>query len=296
MSAPEGHDLLSPRRIAILGLGMMGGSLALGLHGKCRRLVGVDPDPETLRLAGRLGVCDDLVESPESLLPSCDTLILAAPVRAIIRLLGELPRLHPGSPMVIDLGSSKAEILRAMQDLPPRFDPLGGHPMTGKEKCGLAAADPAIFRQRPFVFTRLERTSQNACKVAEGIALAVEALPCWMDAETHDRWVAATSHLPYLAACALALSVPLEAAPLAGPGFTSTTRVAATPSSVMLDVLLTNRSNLLAEIGAFRRQLDLLESSLEQQDAVALEKLLDTAAMQRENLLQPPDTRGQPCN
>ncbi len=158
----------------------------------------------------------------------------------------------------------------------------------------MAAADPEIFRQRPFVFTRLERTSARACRVAEQIAMAVGAVPRWMDAETHDRWVAATSHLPDLAACALALSTPLEAAPLAGPGFTSTTRVASTPSSVMLDVLITNRANLLDGLKELRRQLDLLENGLEKQDAGALALLLDAARARREKLLQPPFLGGQP--
>ena len=282
------NDLLSTARVGILGLGLMGGSLALGLHGKCRQLIGVDPDPEALLLAESRGACDRLAARPETVLPACDVVILAAPVRTIMRLLGNLPRVHPGNPIVFDLGSSKVEILGAMQTLPVRFDPLGGHPICGKEKSGMAAADPEIFRQRPFVFTRLERTSVRACHVAEQIALAVGAIPRWMDAETHDRWVAATSHLPYLAACALARSTPLEVAPLAGPGFASTTRVAGTPSSVMLDVLFTNRSNLLDGLKELRRQLDLLENSLDKQDTGALEQLLDAARERREKLLQSP--------
>lgn len=287
------NDLLSPLRIGILGLGLMGGSLALGLHGRCRQLVGIDPDPEALLLAESRGACDRLASRPETILSSCDVIILAAPVRTIVRLLGDLPRAHPGNPIVFDLGSSKVEILNAMQSLPQRFDPLGGHPMCGKEKRGMAAADPEIFHQRPFVFTRLERTSARACQVADQIALAVGAVPRWMDAETHDRWVAATSHLPYLAACALARSTPLEAAPLAGPGFTSTTRVASTPSAVMLDVLLSNRLNVLNHLKVLRCQLDLLESSLEKGDAGALELLLDAAREQREQLLQPLEMKGQ---
>ncbi len=293
MSATAGNDFLSTQRIAILGLGLMGGSLALALRGKCRLLVGIDPDPDTLRLAESMQLCDRLATFPGELLSDCDAIILAAPVHAILHLLGQLTRLHPAPAMVLDLGSSKVEIVRAMGSLPPRFDPLGGHPMAGKEKSGLAAADPEIFRQRPFVFTRLERTSQNALTLGEQIARVVGALPCWMDAETHDRWVAATSHLPYLAACALALSVPPEAAPLAGPGFTSTSRLASSPSSMMLDVLLTNRVNLLAEIHVLQQQLDLLESSLESLDEGALKNLLDAAARRRASLLSPP-TGGQP--
>ncbi len=294
MSAAPDPDLLAARRVAILGIGLMGGSLALGLAGKCRRLVGIDPDRDALRLAESRQAFDCLSDRPGALLPDCDLVILAAPVRAILGLLEDLPRFHPGQAIVFDLGSSKMEIVRAMQSLPPRFDPLGGHPMCGKEKGGMSAADPDLFRQHPFVFTRLERTSSRACLLAGQVARAVGALPHWMDAETHDRWVAATSHLPYMAACALALSVPLEAAPLAGPGFTSTSRLAASPSSMMLDVLLTNRTNLLAGLKDYRRQLEVLESSLEALDDGTLKRLLEAAASRREALLSPPNDGGQP--
>ncbi len=293
MSAIAESDLLSTRRVAILGLGLMGGSLALALAGKCRQLVGIDPDREALRLAESRMVFDCLSDRAESLLPGCDLVILAAPVRAIIQLLGELPHLHPGQAVVFDLGSSKVEILRAMQSLPTRFDPLGGHPMCGTEKGGMGSASADLFVQRPFVFTCLERTSPEAYALAGQVARAVGALPRWMDPQTHDRWVAATSHLPYLAACALALSVPLEAAPLAGPGFTGTTRLAASPSSMMLDVLLTNRSNLLDGLKDLRRQLEALESGLETLDEVRLKMLLDAAAGRREALLTSPADRGQ---
>ncbi len=293
MSTDTGNDRLSAQRAAILGLGLMGGSLALALHGQCRSLVGIDPDLNTLRLAETLQIFDRLSDRPEAILAGCSLVVLAAPVREIIRLLGALPDLHPGPAVVIDLGSSKVEILRAMQSLPPCFDPLGGHPMCGKERGGLANADPALFRQRIFVFTRLDRTTPAACSLAGQVASAVGALPRWLDAETHDRWIAATSHLPYLAACALALAVPEEAAPLAGPGFASTTRLASSPASMMLDVLLTNRVNLLNELQGFRSQLERLERSLERWDEGALKGLLDDAAARRENLLFTPPGGGQ---
>jgi len=276
---------LASARLAVLGLGLMGGSLALALRGRCRELVGIDPDPTALRLAAERGACDRLSADPASLLPACDLVILAAPVKAILLLLSNLPRLHPGSPVVIDLGSTKTDVLQAMEHLPARFDPLGGHPMCGKEQSTLAAGDPAIFHGRPFAFTRLERTSPAACRLADELARALGALPLWLDAETHDRWVASTSHLPYLVSCGLASATEVEAAPLAGTGFTSATRLAATPSSVMLDVLLTNRANLVASLKAFRGCLDSLEDALIRQDSEGLRQLLDSAAARRAAVL-----------
>ncbi len=276
---------LAEARVAILGLGLMGGSLALALRGRCRELVGFDPDPDAMRLAAEKGACDRLEIRLESALARADLVILAAPVSAILGLLADLPRLHSGKLMVLDLGSTKTNIIRAMEALPERFDPLGGHPMCGKEKATIAAADPAIFRGRPFAFTRLARTSPGACRLAQELTETLQAAPVWLDAETHDRWVASTSHLPYVVACALAVATPLETAPMASTGFSSTTRLAASPSSVMLDVLLTNRENLLASLKGLRGCLDALESCLAGSDAQGLRQMLDAAAVRRAAIL-----------
>jgi prephenate dehydrogenase len=272
-------------QIAILGLGLMGGSLAMALNGKVKEIIGIDPDPFALRLAEDKQVFNHLDTHPGNLLKTADLVILAMPVRKIIQVLAELPGFHPGNPVVMDLGSTKVDIVNAMNCLHARFDPLGAHPMCGKEKSTLAAADANLFNGSPFVFTRLERSSNRACSLAEQIARAVQSKPLWLDAETHDRWVASTSHLPYLAACALAAATPVEAALLASSGYISTTRVSTTSPDMMLDVLITNRKNVLAGLNTFRRHLDDLHTSLEAGDfAVLKELLLHTANHQMEIL------------
>ena len=281
-------------RIAIMGLGLMGGSLAMALHGKVKEIIGIDPDPLALQMAEDIRVCDLLDTHPGNLLKSADLVILAMPVRKIIQVLAELPGLHPGNPVVMDLGSTKVDIVNAMSCLPARFDPLGTHPMCGKEKSTLAAADANLFKGSPFVFTRLERSSNRACSLAEQIARAVQSKPLWLDAETHDRWVASTSHLPYLAACALAAATPVEAALLASSGYTSTTRVSTTSPDMMLDVLITNRINVLAGLNAFRQHLDDLHTSLEAGDSAALKELLLHAASHQMEILTAKQQAGLP--
>ena len=197
--------------------------------------------------------------------------MLAAPVRAIIELIGQLPRHHSGNPIVIDLGSTKTEIARALDALPSRFDPLGGHPMCGKETGGLAHAEAALFQGAPFAWTPLPRTSVRARSLAEQITRAVGAHPLWLDPETHDTWVAATSHLPYLLATALALATPQEAAPLIGPGFRSTTRLAGSDSGIMLDILATNRKPVLKALTHFHQTLDRLEAKLRDEEFTNIE-------------------------
>jgi len=257
-------------RLAIVGLGLMGGSLAMALRGKCAALLGVDPDPQTVTLARQLGILDDVAELPADLLPKADVIVLAAPVGAILSLLDALPQLHPGSAVVIDIGSTKRAILQSMQALPERFDPIGAHPMCGKEKSSLANADPGLYRGAPFALAPLPRTSPRGRALALDLAKAVGANPLWIDAETHDRWVAATSHLPYLVANALASATPVDAQPMVGPGLRSTTRLAGSSPEMMLDILSTNRENVLEALRRYRQALDDLEDTLAGQDWKAL--------------------------
>jgi prephenate dehydrogenase len=265
---------LEERVIAIFGLGLMGGSLALALRGRCAALIGFDPDPQAVDLALSRRVVDRASISPHGLLSQADLVVLAAPVGAILALLEVLPDLHAGSPVVLDLGSTKREILRAMQALPPRFDPLGGHPMCGKEKASLVYAEAGLYREAPFALTPLERTTPGARSLAEQLVRAVGARSFWIDAETHDRWVAATSHLPYLLANTLAAVTPPEAGPLVGPGFRSTARLAPASLTMMVDILATNRVNVLDSLQRYRQILDTIEHSLKAGDLEALRRQL----------------------
>jgi prephenate dehydrogenase len=276
---------LSQARVAILGLGLMGGSLAMALHGRCAALLGVDPHETTLALALERGIVDQAALDPREILPQADLVILAAPVEAILQLLADLPQLHPGPAVVMDLGSTKARIVEAMQGLPRRFDPLGGHPMCGKEKTSLQNAEAELFQGASFALTPLERSSPWARSMAAQVVSAIGAHPVWLDSATHDHWTARTSHFPYLAACLLASITPISAAPLVGPGFRSTTRVAATSPAVMLDILMTNRDELLAALVDFRSELDRLEAYLSQAAADDLRQMLLAGGERRRELL-----------
>ena len=282
MSEP---DFLSSSRIAIIGLGLMGGSLALALHDRCQELLGCDRDVETLSLAEELKLVDRLSSDPAEILPSADVVVLATPVRSILKLIAELPNLHPGSAIVLDLGSTKAQVLRALEGLPARFDPLGGHPMCGKETVGLENAEAGIYQEATFVFTPLDRTSGKARSFADHLTQAIGSQSLWIEADTHDQWSAGTSHLPYLVAVALSAETPTESAPLVGPGFRSTTRVAATSSSIMLDVMDTNQEHILGSLYRFRRGLDELEGYLSRGEFQDLAAALDQGATRRGDLV-----------
>lgn len=282
----DGFKELAQARVAIIGLGLMGGSLALALRGKCAGLLGIDHDPHVLELARQGQIVDRISSEPAELLPQATVVVLATPVNTILALLRVLPAWHPGPAIILDLGSTKHHICQAMQALPERFDPLGGHPMCGREKNGLANASRDLYHAAPFVLTALERTSSRARRLGIALAQAIGARPIWLDPETHDRWAAATSHLPYLVASALMLGTPPETGPLFGPGFHSTTRVAATSPTIMLDILKTNQAEVLAALGRFRQQLAQLEIDLRGSDWDSLQAYLARAADRRAALSQ----------
>jgi len=282
MSEP---DFLSSSRIAILGLGLMGGSLALALHGRCQALMGCDLDPKTRSLALQLNLVDQVSVNLADILPATDVVILATPLSAILKIISELPSLHPGSAIVLDLGSTKTQVVQALESLPSRFDPLGGHPMCGKETTGLENAEAALYQGATFVFSALERTSSKAKAFAEQLAKTIGSQTLWIDPDTHDQWSAATSHLPYLVAAALSTATPSQSSPLVGPGFRSTTRVAATPASIMVDVLSTNRAYILESLSRFRKELDSLEEKLSKGESDALNIALKESAERQRALV-----------
>lgn len=266
---------LQDSSIAIVGLGLMGGSLAMALRGKCAALYGIDSDPAALKTALRQGVVDQADADPAKLLPRADLVILSTPVSWIIDLIRKLPSLTQGPCIVFDLGSTKRDIVLAMSSLPGNFDPIGGHPICGKEKPGLENAEASLFQSAPFVVTPLERTTSRARQAARQIVSALGARWIEMDAEEHDRVLACTSHLPFLLSSALALSTPVEYAPLTGTGFRSASRLAGTSAAMMLGVLRSNRENILAAIQSICASLQEIESALEGEDYPKLELLLN---------------------
>ncbi|MFC1996882.1 prephenate dehydrogenase [Chloroflexota bacterium] len=252
--------------ICIVGLGLMGGSLALALRGYCSCIIGVDTDPATLTLAREKKVVDLASDDLATALSQADLMILAAPVRTNLAMLREIPKIHPGPLSIIDLSSTKTAIVAAMDQLPERFAALGGHPMCGKENAGLEYADGKLFWDSTFALTETIRTTPALRTLADKIITIISAQPLWIDAQTHDRWAAATSHLPYILSSALAVSTPTEVAPLIGPGFQSTSRLAASDIIMMMDILTTNREQVLAALSRYKDTLDEIETALKNSD------------------------------
>jgi prephenate dehydrogenase len=172
-----------------------------------------------------------------------------------------------------------------MDQLPERFSALGGHPICGKENLSLDNAEANLYKNAAFVLTPPAHISVRASAAALQILNAIGARPVWLDAITHDRLLAFTSHLPFLLASALTMTAPEGAASLVGPGFNSTSRLASTPSSMMLGILQTNRDNVLEAVSIFRKNLDSIEQAIRSQDTGQLAEILDNARLKRQKFL-----------
>jgi len=277
---------LAESKIAIIGLGLMGGSLALGLRGRCMALYGIDPHLPTLELALSQHIVDYADSDPAKLLPEADLVILSAPVPAILSLLEKLPSFTSNPCIIMDLGSTKKLIVESMSRLPERFDPIGGHPICGKEKLSLANAERTLYYAAPFLLTPLERTSKRALSAANQIIEALGAKGKIIDAVEHDRILASTSHLPFLLASALAHTTPDDFSSFVGTGFKSTSRLAGTPSSMMLGVLQSNRENVLNALHGLQDELANIESALSSDDLSTLASILKEAQTKYQALVQ----------
>ncbi len=276
---------LSDAKVAIWGIGLMGGSLAIALKGKTALLLGIDPDEVVCRQAEEQGLFDKTASNPAELLPQADFIILCAPLGLLPDLLRQIPDLHPGSAVVMDVGSTKNSIMPVFEGLPERFAPIGGHPMCGKEVRTLSHACPDLYQGASFALLPLSRTPQAACRLALQLVDAVGAHAIWLDPALHDKWVASISHLPYLVSNCLAGVTPLEAAPLVGPGFKSTSRLAGESLDMMLHILMNNRENVLLTLKNYRERLEAIESGLETADYESLIKLFEEGAAQRAAIL-----------
>jgi prephenate dehydrogenase len=267
---------LADRRVTIVGLGLIGGSLALALRGKVACLVGVDPNPAVLKMALERDVTDRATTNLEDGVRDANMVVLAAPVRAILGLLDQIgPALREGC-LVIDVGSSKSEICAAMWGLPEGVMAVGGHPMAGKETPGLKAADGNLFAGRPFVLCPVRHGIPD---LAEALVRAVGAFPVPLDAERHDRLAAAISHVPYLLSVALVRTVAQVGLSdpwvwtLAATGFGDVSRVAASDVTMMYDTLVTNRRAALEMAAEARQALDDLIAALGEDEPLALHAL-----------------------
>jgi prephenate dehydrogenase len=264
---PRASAPLIFEKIGIVGLGLIGGSIALAARELWPKslVVGVDTK-EVLETAMRLHAID-VAADDMIVLAEVDVVILAAPVRANIELLAELDDAVRTPAIVTDVGSTKRAIVDAARELPARFAFIGGHPLAGAAKGGLENARPDLFRGRPWLFTPTGDGAGEALEKLTAFATALGAEPHVMRADAHDHLVAFLSHLPQLTASALMQivgeEVREEGLALAGRGLIDTTRLAASPADIWQDIAATSADEIGSALDALIAKLQELRRDLE---------------------------------
>ncbi len=282
---------VSESTVVVVGLGLMGGSIAGALRGNCQKTIGVARRTETIEEAVSHKLIDAGTTDIKSQLPKADIVVLATPVRTIIDIVRSIgPILRDGT-LLIDLGSTKEDILNAMADLPAHVQPLGGHPMCGKELSGITAADPNLYQDKTFILVPLPRTAPETIDVGRDLARTVGAVPLVLDdPRRHDFLVGTLSHLPYLLACALVrtadatTSADPAAWEIVASGFRDTSRVAASDVNMMTDVILTNRKEILRALHKYAFHLNVFEQLVKNGNAQDLRELLSNVHNKRKEM------------
>ncbi len=281
-------------RLCLIGVGLIGGSLALALKAAdaCHYVVGVGRNPDNLDDALRLGIIDAASHDAVAAVKDADLVVLAVPVgmtESVCRSIA--PALDPNA-ILTDVGSVKGSVIeqvtKAFGAVPPRFVP--GHPIAGTEKSGARHAFASLFAERNVILTPLMHTDPDAVETVQRLWLACGAVVETMDYAKHDRILAATSHLPHMLAFGLVDSLARlqdsdEIFRFAAGGFRDFTRIASSDPTMWRDICLHNRDALLQALTRYEDDLARLHDAIERGDAEVLSEIFTRAKSARDQLV-----------
>lgn len=271
-------------RVAILGLGLIGGSVGLALRERLTYVVGWDIDSATGRRALECGAVDSVAPTAVAAAAEADVVILSCPLPGTLNLLREITPELASAAVVTDVGSLKSAIVAAADEvLPGRF--VGGHPMAGSEAQGIEAAERELFAGKPWLLTPTEQTDPAAVHRVEQVVRAVGAVGRHCSAPEHDRIAATLSHLPHLLAFGLAQIAADLVSPewrdIAAGSFRDGTRVAASNPELWRVVFQENQSELLASLDRFDDWTRSLRDAIALGDDEGVKLLLQAAHRSR---------------
>jgi prephenate dehydrogenase len=281
-------------RIAIIGLGLIGGSIGLALkqaNWRNAELIGYARRSETASLARKSGAVDRVEPDLSKAVKSADIIIVATPVLTVKDVFRQIsPDLSEGS-IVTDAASTKLEVIRWAQELlPSRTNFVGGHPMAGKETSSIKAATADLFRKCTYCLTPLPQTKPAALRTMKGMVKALGAVPLIIEAEEHDRLVAGISHLPLLLSAALVLATTQNPSwprmsRLAATGYRDLTRLASGNPELGAHICLSNQDAIVSWIDTFIEELQKLRK-LVADGSEEIERALATANKARQKWLE----------
>ena len=277
-------------KICIIGVGLIGGSLAKALKKEkfVKTIVGFSRNEENLKIAKKLKVIDDYSLKIEEALKGANIVLIATPVNSFKNIF-ELIKPHLTQEMIIsDVGSTKGSIFNAAKEvfgfIPTNF--VGAHPIAGKEKNSVCESEETLFKNKRVIITPVENTDKNALKLIKNMWQQTGALIETMSIAKHDEVLAMTSHLPHILAYALVddfIENHPEAFNYTAGGFKDFSRIASSDAVMWRDICLNNAQEIIKQVEQYKKTLDKLVLLIKDNEEEALEKIFSNAKEQRDN-------------
>ncbi|MBU0503751.1 MAG: prephenate dehydrogenase [Candidatus Omnitrophota bacterium] len=270
-------------KVAVIGIGLIGGSIAQSLKKKnlAKKIVGISLHKSTILIAKRKRIFDECSQDLD-IVKGADLVILATPVDTIIKLAPRIAALIPANCLVTDVGSTKNVIVSKLSKIFPNF--IGSHPLAGSEKRGIINSDSSLFLGSLCIITPLRNTPKQSLARIIRLWRKVGTRTLILSAQEHDRILSYVSHLPHITAFALMMSIPKEYLKFSAGSLRDTTRIAASPSNIWLSIFLSNKQEVLKRIRLFSRNLDALKQAILDNNTGRIKKMLESARQKREAL------------
>ncbi len=273
--------------VAIVGVGLIGGSVGLALLklGLAKKVIGVGRRQVSLRIARRVGAVTNTTVDMAKGVAEADLVVVCTPVGHIAEDVRNAARYCREGTLITDVGSAKSTLVDALDEgLPQDCRFLGGHPLAGSEKGGAAHASADLFDGRVAIITPTKNTRAEDFDLIERFWEGLGSVVIKMSAEEHDQALAMTSHLPHIAAAALAATVPERLFRLSGPGLRDTTRLAASDPNLWLQIVAQNRDHVLSALEQYGAKLAALHAAIRDDNQTELNRFLTLAKKSRDAL------------
>lgn len=271
--------------VAILGVGLIGGSIGLALRQRnlARTVVGIGRSPASLRVARRVGAVSSTTTDLERGVAEADLVVVCTPVERIVEHVQQVAKACRREALITDVGSTKSEIIAQLDgELPKNVRFIGSHPMAGGERAGPKEARVDLLEGRTVVITPTKSSPAVDCRELADFWMALGANVISMSPAKHDQAVADISHLPHLMASALAAATPEKSLSLASSGFEDTTRVAAGDAELWTQIFMSNQAPVLKALERLETSLSRFRKAIESRDTRALKRMLTTAKRKRD--------------
>lgn len=271
-------------KIAIIGTGLIGGSIALSIKKNklANEVIGVSRRKSSILLAQKMHAIDKGSQDI-NIVRDADLLIFATPVSTILSLAPKVAALVKKNCIVTDIGSTKEEIVLKLEKIFPKY--VGSHPMAGSQKHGVVNANAAIFKNSLCLVTPKENTDKEALRKVVKFWNKLGIRVVLLTPINHDKIMSFVSHLPHIAAFSLIKAVPAEYFKFSSSGLKDTTRIAASEAELWTDIFLSNRKNMLLAITELEKILGSIKSTINNKDRALLTKIL-RGAKEKRNILK----------